>query len=119
MKKLIPLIPCAVLAACSVASSATLSATLTWTAPTTNADGTPISGALTYDVYQGASGAETKVASGVTGTTWAASTGLVAGATVCWKVTAVNAAGVEGGASNEACKSFPETPSAPTNLTVQ
>jgi hypothetical protein len=44
--------------------------TLNWTAPTQNTDGSPIAGAITYNVYGGACGAAfTQLQSGITGTT--------------------------------------------------
>lgn len=95
-------------------------AVLTWTAPTTNTDGTPITGTLTYNVYQGAKGAEgaTPVQSGLSALTVTITAGLVDGSTTCWQVTAVEG-GQESVKSNEACKTFPPaTPIAPT-LTVQ
>ncbi len=122
IRKLSLLIVCAVVTACSVASSGTLSAVLTWTAVTTNVDGTAVVAPVTYNVYQGAKGAEaaTPVATGITATTWTATTGLSPGATVCFEVTAVSGAGIESAKSNEACKTFaPEVPSAPAGLTVQ
>lgn len=110
------------LTACSTAQSGTLSATLTWNAVTQNTDGTPVVAPVSYNVYEGAKGAEaaTPVATGVATTTWTATTGLSPGATVCFEVTAVSGAGIESAKSNESCKTFaPEVPNPPTNLTVQ
>jgi len=90
-------------------------ATLAFAAPTTNADGTPVTGPLTYNLYQGtASGAEVKVASALAGTPIIVTTGLT-DTTYYWYVTAVNAAG-ESAPSNEACKTFPA--SVPSSITI-
>lgn len=112
----------AALTACSVAQSGTPSATLTWTAVTTNTDGTPAVAPVTYDIYQGAKGGEaaTPVATGITSTTWTATTGLSPGTTVCWEATAVSGAGIESAKSAEVCRTFaPSVPNPPTNLAVQ
>jgi len=79
---------------------------LAWTAPT----GSTVT---SYNVYRGAaSGGETLLTSGVTGTGYTDTTAL-AGATYFYKVTAVNTSG-EGPASNEATITL--APAAPTNL---
>ena len=112
----------AIIAACSVASSGTPSAVLTWSAVISNVDGTPVVGPVTYSIYQGPKGAEaaTPVATGISALTWAATTGLSPGTTVCWEATAVSGAGIESAKSSEVCKTFaPEVPSAPANLAVQ
>lgn len=97
--------------ACVVGAQGQTTATLNWAASTTSN--------VAYNVYQGtAAGSETKVQSGLTVTT-ASVTGLVAGTTYYFFVTAQNATG-ESVASNEVC--FQVTaplPSAPTNLTVK
>jgi|HubBroStandDraft_5_1064220.scaffolds.fasta_scaffold102517_3 hypothetical protein len=102
----------------SAALAAGPSATLTWTAPTVNTDGSPVSGTLTYNVYSGATATTlTKLQSGVTGLT--VSIPGVAGSTSCFSVTAVEG-GQESAQSNVACKTFPASvPDAPTNLVVQ
>lgn len=114
------LILAAILAGCSTASSQTLSAALSWVAPTTYTNGAaiPAGTVITYNVYQGATGAETLLSSGVSALTFSATTGLTSGSTVCWEVTAV-IAGVESSRSNEACKTFPSVPSPPASLTVK
>lgn len=90
-------------------------ASLSFTPPTVNTDGTPVTTPLTYNLYQGtASGAEVKVASGLTGSPIVLNTGL-ADSTYYWYVTAVNAAG-ESVPSNEVCKTFPA--SAPGTVTI-
>ncbi len=83
-------------------------ATITFTAPTTNTDGTPISGTLTYDIFQGtSSGSETLAAKGLAGSPIVVNSGLTDGTTVYWYVEAVNSAGVASAPSNEVCKTFP------------
>jgi hypothetical protein len=94
------------------------SASLAWTAPAANVDGTAITGAITYNIYQGLTGALVKVQSGVTGVTATITTGLTAGTSQCFAVTAV-VAGVESAQSTQACAAIPaKTPSAPSSLTV-
>ncbi|HEY7424670.1 MAG TPA: fibronectin type III domain-containing protein, partial [Gemmataceae bacterium] len=81
---------------------------LSWTAS---------SGAASYNIYRGtSSGGETKIASGVTTTAYSDS-GLSAGTTYFYEVTAVNSVG-ESGLSNEASATTPSVPAAPTNLTA-
>lgn len=107
-----------------VVQAAGPTATLTWVPPTTNTDGSPITGTLTYNIYegQGASVSTCTVGStpsqtGLSGTTVTISTGLQDGTTACFAVTAVEG-GVESAKSNTATKTFPPaTPLAPT-LTV-
>jgi hypothetical protein len=85
---------------------------LSWTAPFNNGGSTITS----YNVYRGtASGGETLVKTGVTGTTYT-DTGLTDGTTYYYEVTAVNAVG-EGTVSNEAF-TLPaaSVPAAPTGL---
>jgi Fibronectin type III domain len=96
-------------------------ATLSWTAPSAHLDGTPITGALTYSIYQGVGVGSTKTkASTATTTTSTISTGLNSGTTYCWQVTAQEGTGAESAMSNEACKTFPASPpQAPTGLTAQ
>jgi hypothetical protein len=83
-------------------------ATITFIAPTKNTDGTAVTGALTYNLYQGtATGAETKVASAVVaGSPFTVNTGLAPSTTVYWYLTAVEN-GVESAPTNEVCKIFP------------
>jgi fibronectin type 3 domain-containing protein len=113
MKRLLALL----LLAPTLAIAAPPTAVLTWTAPTLRQDGSPLTGALTYNVYQGASGAETKLSiPAVTALIYTA-TGS-SGATLCWKVSAVDSNGLEGALSNEACKTFPASPPSAPVLTV-
>jgi len=104
----------------STVALAANTASLSWTAVTTNTDGSAVSGAVTYNVYQGASaGALTSVQTGLTTTSATVTAGLADGATVCFAVTAV-AGGIESAQSAVACKTFPAgVPSAPTGLVVK
>ena len=113
-----------VLVGCSSrAQTAVNPATWSWTAPSTFADGTtiPSTDTITYNLYVGTAGkaseATTPVQTGITATTVTTS-GYAAGAVVCGEVTAV-VNGVESARSNEACKTFPDVPSPPTNLTAK
>ena len=95
-------------------------ATLSWIPATTRADGTPLpSGTPFFNVYAGASGAETLLQSGVTGGSMTL-TG-VAGATLCAQVTQIDVStGAESARSIEACKTFPASPpNAPTGVTLK
>jgi hypothetical protein len=104
-------------AACVVGSPGTLVANLNIVAPTTNADGTPLTLPLTYNIYQGtASGAEVKVSSNWT-SSGVINLGLVAGNTYYWQVSAVDANG-EGARSAEMCKSFKAPASPPGSVTL-
>lgn len=102
-----------------LAHAAPNTAALSWTAPTTHEDGSPV-GALTFNVYQGLSGQAKSLVGNVGTVTATISSGLLGGRTYCWHVTAVETAtSLESGPSNEACKTFPPSPpAAPTALTV-
>jgi predicted phage tail protein len=92
-------------------------ATITFTAPTTNTDGTPIATPLTYEIFEGtASGAETLAAKGLAGSPIAVNTGLKDGTTVYFYVEAVDANGAASAPSNEVCKSFPA--GVPSSVTI-
>lgn len=83
-------------------------ANITFTPPTTNTDGTPIVGTLTYDLYQGTSlGSLQLVASDLKGSPVAVKTGLTDGTTVYWDLTAVSSSGTQSAPSNVVCKTFP------------
>lgn len=95
------------------AQTATIGATVKFTAPTQHTDATPITGALTYIAQSGPKGGtKTRLATPVS----------PAGTTIpnitpgtCFQVIAVEA-GVESSPSNEAC--LPMPPNAATGLTV-
>lgn len=106
------------------AQAAGHTATLNFTLPTVHQDGTPITGALTVNVYQGVGkGNEgaTPAFTGVTGTTFTITSGLADGTTVCWQLTAVEAGNTAGESprTNEVCATFPfSAPAAPSGVTV-
>lgn len=84
------------------------SATLSFTTPTANTDGTAIATPLTYNLYQGtSSGGETKVASGITGSPVTINTGLLDGTSYYFYIVVVDAHGTSSANSNEVCKTFP------------
>ena len=90
-------------------------AVISFSAPTTYSDGTPITLPLSYGVWQGLQGAtKTKVAT-VTTTTATVTTGLLSGKTYCWQVDASDGAQTSA-LSNEACKTFP--PAVPNAVTI-
>ena len=102
------------------ASGVAPTATLTFTAPTKNTDGTAISTPLTYNVYMGtASGTETKVASGLAGSPIAVSAGLIPGSTFYFEITVVDSAGIESAKSNEVCKAFAASVPGTVTITIQ
>jgi hypothetical protein len=94
-------------------------ATITFAAPTARLDGTPITGALSYKVYQGIKG-QTKAAVGtITATTSTITTGLLGGVEYCWQVSAAEGTGADSALSNEACKAFPIAGVTPVTITVR
>jgi hypothetical protein len=99
---------CALLALVALNASAANQAVLSWNPPTTFADGTPISGILTYNAYQGVKGQpKVKVTlASVLPTTLTVASGLQSGTTYCWAVTALIGTN-ESDQSIEACKTFP------------
>lgn len=95
-------------------------AKLTYAAVSQTVDGDPVTGAVTYNVYQGAKGAanKTKVKTGLTALT-STVTGLPTGET-CFNVTAQTVVNGESAFSQEACKSFAVgKPAAVQTLTVE
>lgn len=89
-------------------------ATISWTPAVTRADGSTLTGTPFFNLYQGPSGAEVKVLSGLTTPSVVVTTGLPSGSTVCFAVTQVEAAtGLESSLSIEACKTFPALPPSP------
>lgn len=83
-------------------------ATLSFTAPTTNTDGTAIAAPVTYEVFEGsASGKETLAAKGLAGSPITVNTGLTDGTTAYFYVVVVDANGNPSAQSNEVCKAFP------------
>jgi len=102
-------------------AQASPTASLSWTAVTANTNGTAIAVPVSYNVYQALQGATlVKVQSGVTGTTATVTSGLTAGTTQCFAVTAVVGSS-ESALSNTACAAIPAVPlvpNAPTQITV-
>lgn len=94
-------------------------ATITFAAPTARVDGTPISGALTYKVYQGISGQAKAAVGTISATTSTITTGLLGGTTYCWQVSALEGGTNESALSNEACKTFPPSPPQTVTITVR
>jgi hypothetical protein len=95
----------------SVAGTAT--AALTWVAPTRNTDGSPLTGAMSYNIYQGGKGAgKALVSSKVAALAYTAD--LAKGN--CFEVSSVEG-GDEGPHSAEICTGV-TFPAAPTGLTV-
>ena len=93
---------------------------LTWTAPTTNTDGSPLTDLGSYRVYRGNSsgGAKTLLATVTAPVTAYQDSSTLEGLN-CYAITAVDLDGNESNYSNEACK-FVDTiaPNAPTGLIV-
>lgn len=84
------------------ASAATSYITVSWTAPTTNADSTTLSDLLGYEIYRSTDPAGTYVqinTSDVTGTTYN-DTGATVGTTYFYKVTAADTGGIESAMSS-------------------
>lgn len=95
-------------------------ATLSFTAPTTNTDGSAIATPLTYNVFVGtATGAEKLAASGLAGSPIVVNTGLTANSTAYIYVEVVDAHGVSSLPSNEVCKAFPASTPGTVTITLQ
>jgi hypothetical protein len=94
-------------------------ATLTFTAPTTNTDGTPIATPLTYDLFEGTSPSTLyPVAKGLTGSPVTVNTGLKDGTTVYFDLTVVDAHGTMSAPSNVVCKMFPSAVPGTVTITI-
>ena len=94
-------------------------ATLKFTAPTTNTDGTPVNGPLTYTLFAGASsGTESQIATALSGSPVNVTTGLLPGTTVYFYIVAVDAKGNASAPSNEACKAFPVSVPGTVTITI-
>lgn len=114
MKKISALLALAI----SAAFAAALTSTITWTPPTTNTDGTVISGPITYQLYVGAKGAEVKYKTPVTSPPYVLVPTPAPGTQVCVQVTAT-ANGVESAPSAEVCAQIPQSiPNPPSNVTI-
>lgn len=100
-----------------------LSALLNWNPPSSNTDGSALVPPITYSVFQGSKGQSPKplVLSGISALTYTASSGLSAGTTVCWNITATEVT-IQSDYSAEVCKVFPAvtlTPQSPTTPGVK
>lgn len=92
------------------------SAVISYQAPTTRTDGSTITGALSYEIWQGVKGAvKTKVGT-ITSIQTTITTGLQGGKEYCWQVAALEAGGGTSALSNEACKAF--AIDAPNTVTI-
>jgi|ERR1051325_7873298 hypothetical protein len=87
--------------------------TLTWAPPTVNTDTTPITGTITYNLYNVTGANPVLLAGGLTSAA-SARTNLSAG-TPCYAVTAV-VGGVESGLSNTASVWVAEIPTSPKTV---
>ena len=82
-------------------------ATITFTAPTTNTDGTPVLTPLTYEIFEGSSASSLALVSkGLSGSPITVNTGLHDGTTEYFAVAAVDANGTTSAPSNVVCKTF-------------
>ncbi|GBD96777.1 MAG TPA: hypothetical protein ENG83_07545 [Nitrospirae bacterium] len=86
-------------------STAISSATLSWDAPTTNSDGTPLTDLAGYKVYYGTSSSNYTESVDIGNTTGAVVDSLSPG-TWCFAVTAYDTSGNESDYSNEVCTSI-------------
>lgn len=117
MKRFASLLALTLLAASALAQSAN-TATITFSPPTTLADGTalPAGSALSYNVYQGEKGAAKVKVATISASPGSIASGLSTGKAYCFELTAV-LSGLESVHTNEACKSF--IPPGVFTITVQ
>lgn len=93
-------------------------ATITWSAPTANTDGSAITGVISYKVFGGKQGAS-RLQIAAPGNTSFIHRDLVGGDTWCYHVTAV-VNGQESIPSNVVCKAIPQVvPNPPVIVTVE
>lgn len=90
--------------------SALSAVTLTWTTPTTNTDGTPLTDLAGYKVYYGTATGNYSAVLNVGNTTVAALTLPQCGVTTYFAATAYDLGGIESSYSNEVAKSDPCNP---------
>jgi hypothetical protein len=96
-----------VFACAASAQTASRTATITFTAPTTRTDGSAITGTMSYQVWQGLKGGTKALAGTINNTTATITTGLQGGREYCWHVVAIESGNsVQSVPSNEACKAF-------------
>lgn len=84
-------------------------ATLSWNAPTTNVDGSPLTDLAGYKVYYGTSSGNYTNQTDVGNVLTSQITNLTAGITYYFAVTAYDTSGNESGYSNEVSKTIPST----------
>lgn len=93
---------------------------LSWTAPTTNTDGSPLTDLASFNIYRGTrvGGPYNRIATVAATVTSYTDNSTVEGLN-CYVVTAVDARNNESAPSNEACKAIDTlAPSPPTGLTA-
>jgi hypothetical protein len=94
-------------------------ATLTFTPPTANTDGSALSLPLTYNLYQSTtSGSEVLVTSALKGSPIAVTTGVTPRTTYYWKISVTDAGGNVSVLSNEVCKTFPASVPGAVTITI-
>lgn len=117
MKRILSLIAATLLATVAMAQSVHV---ISWVAPTQYVDGTPLTEALTYNVYQYESGAWVKVANNVNALLYSISVPV---GTSDYEVTAVTADGRESALSAMATVTVPAPPKplpgVPTGVTIK
>lgn len=94
--------------------------TITWSPTTQNVDGSPVTGTITYNLFQGPSGGPplNKIQSGITTTSAQVTTGIPPNTVQCWAVTAVASYGESAQTNPPACISFISNPTAPGKITA-
>ena len=108
-----------VLLTVSIGSSASAGqAILSWTPPTTNSDGTPLTDLGGYKAYAGKTSGNYTIVKDVGNVTTYTITSLPEGKWY-FAVTAYDTSGNESGYSNEVSKTIAIPPTAPTGCTVQ
>lgn len=106
----------AALSTLAFAQTVTQNIVLGWTAPTKNTDGSAISGALTYTLFQGpANGPFVQVATGLTGTT---TTVTSASAGNCFTLAATEAQGATSTTSAPSPTVCALIPGSPSGVTI-
>ena len=95
-------------------------AVITYQAATTRTDGSTMTGAVSYEIWQGLKGAtKTKIGT-ITSLQTTLTTGLLGGNEYCWYVITREAGNANPSApSNEACKAFPIAAPNTVTITVQ
>lgn len=95
-------------------------ANLTWEAPTTNSDGSPLTDLASYKIYREVNGdGNFALLAGVAEPTTTYSDTTLSDGVFCYYVTAVDDTGNESGPSNTACKTIDTIlPGSPANLQV-